>query len=235
MEKRAFKKIVVNRKAEQYPNIVEHRYFQGKGYTFNMKNSKSENYKNNDISDPAIQSSGEEIANSITHGIGAALSIAALVILVVSASRSGDTLRVASLSIYGASLILLYLSSTLYHGFSNERIKQFFKIMDHSSIYLLIAGSYTPIVLISMRGAWGWTVFGIIWAMAVTGIIAKIFLIGKYNKLSVLFYIAMGWLIVFAIKPMFQTVPLKLLVWLLIGWAIIYLRNFILCMGKNAI
>lgn len=182
-----------------------------------MKNSRTTKKQNDDVSDPAVQSSGEEIANSITHGIGAALSIAALAILVFSASGNGDMLKVVSLSIYGTTLILLYLSSTLYHGFSNERIKQFFKIMDHSSIYLLIAGSYTPIVLISMRGAWGWTVFGIVWAMAVAGIIAKIFLTGKYNKLSVLFYIAMGWLIVFAIKPMLQTVPLKLLVWLLIG------------------
>ncbi|WP_300464534.1 hemolysin III family protein [Desulfobacula sp.] len=182
-----------------------------------MKNSKTTKKQNNDVSDPAVQSLGEEIANSITHGIGAALSIAALAILVVSASGNGDTLRVLSLSIYGTTLILLYLSSTLYHSFSDERIKQFFKVMDHSSIYLLIAGSYTPIVLVSIRGAWGMTVFVIVWAMAVAGIIAKIFLTGKYDKISVLFYIAMGWLIVFAIKPMFQTVPLKLLIWLLVG------------------
>ena len=89
--------------------------------------------------------------------------------------------------------------------------------MDHSSIYLLIAGSYTPIVLVSMRGAWGWTVFGIVWAMAVGGIVAKVFLTGNYSKISVLFYIVMGWIIVVAIKPMLQAVPLKLLVWLLIG------------------
>ncbi len=180
-----------------------------------MKNSKSA--KNKDVSDPAIQRLGEEIANSITHGLGAAMSIAALVILVVSASGHGDTLRVVSLSLYGATLILLYLSSTLYHGFSNQRIKHFFKVMDHSSIYLLIAGSYTPIVLVSMGGAWGWTFFGIVWAMAVCGIVSKIFLTGSYSKISVLFYIVMGWIIVVAIKPMLQAVPLNLLLWLLVG------------------
>lgn len=180
-----------------------------------MKNGKSA--KNKDASDPAIQSLGEEIANSITHGIGAAMSIAALVILVVSASGHGNPMRVVSLSLYGVTLILLYLSSTLYHSFSNQRIKHFFKVMDHSSIYLLIAGSYTPIVLVAMGGAWGWAVFGIVWAMAVGGIAAKIFLTGNYGKISVLFYIAMGWIIVVAIKPMLQAVPLKFLVWLLIG------------------
>lgn len=185
-----------------------------------MRNGKSLNHKKKDrqdSNDPAIQTFGEEVANSITHGIGAALSIAGLVILVGFASGHGNTLRVVSLSIYGSTLIILYLSSTLYHAFSNERIKSFFKILDHSSIYLLIAGSYTPIVLVSLCGAWGWTIFGIVWVMAVAGIIAKILLIGKYEGLSVLFYIVMGWIIVVAIKPMLYAVPLKLFFWLLIG------------------
>ena len=180
-------------------------------------NSASVTGPKNHVSDPAVQSSGEEIANSISHGIGAALSIAALVILVVFASRRGDTVRVVSLGIYGTTLIVMYLSSTLYHSFSNPRIKHFFRILDHSSIYLLIAGSYTPIVLVSMRGAWGWTIFGIVWTMAVCGIVAKIFLTGRYGIVSVILYIAMGWIIVLAIKPMIQSVPWKLFIWLLIG------------------
>ncbi len=110
-------------------------------------------------SDPAIQSLGEEIANSITHGIGAALSIAALVILVVFSSKNGDAWRVVSLSIYGSTLIILYLASTLYHSFSNRRLKRFFRFLDHSSIFLLIAGSYTPIVLVSLRRPLGSTLF----------------------------------------------------------------------------
>ena len=163
------------------------------------------------------QSLGEEIANSITHGIGAALSIAALVLLVVFASKYGDAWRVVSFSIYGSTLFFLYLASTLYHSFAKTRVNKFFKILDHSSIYLLIAGTYTPIALVSMRGPWGWTIFGLIWAMAIGGIISKIFLIGKFKKLSVVLYLAMGWLIIIAIKPMLQMVPEGLIVWLVIG------------------
>ena len=153
------------------------------------------------------QSLGEEIANSITHGIGAALSLAALVLLVVFASIYGDTWRVVSFSIYGTTLFFLYLASTLYHSFTNRRVKRFFRILDHSSIYLLIAGTYTPVTLVPMRGPWGWTIFGLIWAMAIGGIIVKIFMIGKYKFLSVLVYVAMGWLILIAIKPILQMVP----------------------------
>ena len=163
------------------------------------------------------QSLGEEIANSITHGIGAALSLAALVLLVVFASLYGDTWRVVSFSIYGTSLFLLYLASTLYHSFTNKRVKRFFKILDHSSIYLLIAGTYTPVALIPMRGPWGWTIFGLIWAMAIGGIIIKVFMMGKYKIFAVLFYVAMGWLIIIAFKPMLQMVPKGLIIWLLIG------------------
>lgn len=163
------------------------------------------------------QSLGEEIANSITHGIGAALSIAALVLLVVFASKYGDPWRIVSFSIYGSTLIILYTSSTLYHSLTNVRVKRFFKILDHSSIYLLIAGTYTPITLVSMRSPWGWTIFGLIWAMAIGGIVAKIFLIDKYKIVSALLYVAMGWLVVIAYKPMLQMVPQGLIIWLLIG------------------
>jgi hemolysin III len=163
------------------------------------------------------QSLGEEIANSVTHGIGAALSIAALVLLVVFASKHGDAWRVVSFSIFGATLFFLYLASTLYHSFPQPRVKRFFKILDHSSIYLLIAGTYTPITLVPMRGPWGWTLFGLIWAMAICGIISKVFLIEKFKIVSVVFYIAMGWLIVIAVKPMLHMVPKGMIIWLLIG------------------
>ena len=125
------------------------------------------------------QSLGEEIANGITHGIGAALSIAALVLLTVLAGKYGDTWRIVSFSIYGSTLCFLYLASTLYHSFTNRRVKSFFRILDHSSIYLLIAGTYTPVTLVPMRGPWGWVIFGLIWAMAIGAITAKIFLIGE--------------------------------------------------------
>lgn len=169
--------------------------------------------------DPEVQTLGEEIANSVTHGIGAALSVAALVLLVVYASLYGDAWRVVSFSIYGTSLIILYLASTFYHAFTNERVKSLFRILDHSSIYILIAGTYTPISLVLLQGAMGWTVFGLIWGMAVTGIICKIFLTGKYKVISLIFYVLMGWLIVIAIGPLFANSTWGFLMWLMIGGA----------------
>lgn len=164
------------------------------------------------------QSLGEEIANSITHGIGAALATAALTILVVFAALKGDAWRIVSFAIYGTSLILMYTSSTLYHAFTHKKAKRYFRIMDHSSIFLLIAGTYTPITLLALRDAgWGWTIFGLIWGMAILGILFKLLFYGKLEKLSVVFYIAMGWLAVIAIKPMLANLPLGLLVWIAIG------------------
>ncbi|MDP3920725.1 MAG: hemolysin III family protein [Candidatus Omnitrophota bacterium] len=163
------------------------------------------------------QTPGEEIANSITHGIGTALSVAALVILTVFAASTGDSWRIVSLSIYGATLIFLYLASTLYHGLSNDRAKRVFKILDHSSIYLLIAGTYTPVVLVSLRGPWGWTLFGLIWGIAVIGIVLEACRIEKLKFFSVLTYIAMGWLVVIALKPLTRSAPMGLIVWLLVG------------------
>ncbi|MCK5331383.1 MAG: hemolysin III family protein, partial [Candidatus Marinimicrobia bacterium] len=112
---------------------------------------------------------GEEIANSITHGIGAALSIAALVLLVVFAALRGDAWRVVGFSIFGSSLFILYLTSTLYHSFTNRRVKRFFRVLDHSMVFILIAGSYTPLTLTVLRGPWGWTLFGLIWGLAIFG------------------------------------------------------------------
>lgn len=150
---------------------------------------------------------GEEIANSITHGIGAALSAAGLVILVVVAALNGDAWHVVSCAIYGASMIMLYTASTLYHSFQNPKIKHAMRILDHSSIYLLIAGTYTPFTLISLRGPWGWSLFGVIWGLALTGIIFKLYFTGRFNKISTVIYVLMGWIAVIAIKPMIEIVP----------------------------
>jgi hemolysin III len=150
---------------------------------------------------------GEEIANSITHGIGAALSIAALVILVALAARQRDAWRIVAFSIYGVSLILLYLASTLYHGIQHPGAKRVFRIFDHAAIFLLIAGTYTPFLLIRMRGGWGWSLFGIVWGLAATGIVFKAVFIGRLKKLSVAVYVLMGWLIVVALKPLLTAVP----------------------------
>jgi hemolysin III len=160
---------------------------------------------------------GEELANSITHGIGTTLSIAGLVVLVVLAVLHGDVWHIVSFSIYGSTLILLYLASTLYHSFKNEKVKHILKIVDHASIYILIAGTYTPFMLVSIRGPWGWSIFGLIWGLALTGIIFKAFFIGKFKKVSVFVYVLMGWLCVIALKEMLTNIPTGGLLWLLAG------------------
>lgn len=160
---------------------------------------------------------GEEIANSITHGIGAALSVAALVLLVVFAALRGDVWRIVSFSIYGSSLIILYLTSTLYHSFTNPKVKRLFRVLDHSMIFILIAGSYTPITLTILRGPWGWTLFGLIWGLAIFGIIMKIAFFDRFDALSVVLYILMGWLVVIALKPLLAAAPQGLMMWMGIG------------------
>ena len=196
-----------------------------------MKNKQINNLKKDSYS-LKTQSLGEEITNSITHGVGIGLSIAALVILVVLASRRGDAWRIVSFSIYGASLILLYMSSTLYHSSVNPKIKKIFRIIDHSAIYLLIAGTYTPVTLTLMRGAWGWTLFGLAWGMAIGGIIITALLLDKLKSLLVLSYVAMGLLVVIAIKPMMQVVPRGMIIWLFIGGAC-YLLGIIFYLWKR--
>lgn len=158
-----------------------------------------------------------EVANTVTHGIGVALAIAALVLLIVYAVIYGDVWHVVSFSIYGSSLVLLYLASTLYHGFQNPGVKRILRIIDHSAIYLLIAGTYTPFMLVTLRGTQGWVMFGIIWGLAVIGILYKAFFINKHAVISTLFYLAMGWMIVFSIKDLLQNLPLNGIIFLAAG------------------
>ncbi len=160
---------------------------------------------------------GEEIANSVTHGIGAGLAVAGLTLLVVLAAVYGDVWRVVSFSIYGSSLVILYLASTLYHSFRHPKVKHIFRILDHASIYVLIAGTYTPFTLVSMRGPWGWTLFCVVWAMALLGIAFKVFFIGRYEVWATAAYVAMGWLVVIAFKQMLITVPPGGVFWLMMG------------------
>lgn len=160
---------------------------------------------------------GEEIAHAITHGIGAALSIAGLTLLVVYAAFLGDPWRVVSFAIYGSTLFLLYISSTLYHSIPGPRAKRFFKILDHVSIYLLIAGSYTPFVLITLRGSTGWWLFGIVWGLAIVGILHKIFAIDRFPRLSVGVYLGMGWVCVVALDDLVRNLPTGGLVLMIVG------------------
>ncbi len=159
----------------------------------------------------------EEIFSSVTHGIGALLSIAALVILVAFASVQGDPWKIVSFSIYGFTLFFLYLSSTLYHSVFHEKTKRVLRVFDHASIFLVIAGSYTPIALIALQGVWRWVIFGLVWSLAITGVILKAINLNKTKKFSTALYIAMGWMVIIAIKPMLATIPLGLFGWLLAG------------------
>jgi hemolysin III len=149
-----------------------------------------------------------EIANSVTHGIGALLAIAGLVLLVVFAAIYGNVWHVVSFSIYGSTLVLLYLASTLYHSAQNPKVKKTLRIIDHAAIYLLIAGTYTPFMLVTLQGVRGWVMFGIIWALAVVGIFYKIFFINRLVVISTIFYLLMGWMIVFSIGDLFRALPL---------------------------
>ncbi len=162
---------------------------------------------------------GEEIMNGVTHGVGAALSVAGLTVLVVLAVLYGNVKQVVSFSIYGASLIILYVASTLYHSFQQPKVKRVFRIIDHASIFLLIAGTYTPFLLLGVQGAWGWTFLIIIWGLAILGVSFKALFINRLQKLSVLMYILMGWLGVLVIKTLLANIPVGGLVWLAVGGA----------------
>jgi hemolysin III len=159
----------------------------------------------------------EEILNSVTHGAGALVSIAGLVFLTTYSSMYGQAQHIVSCTVFGISLVLLYTASTLYHSFQKPNIKHILKILDHSCIYVLIAGTYTPFMIVIVRGALGWTLFTIVWSLTISGIIFKAFFVNRFKIVSTLAYILMGWLIIFAIKPLFQTLPGSGIAWLVAG------------------
>jgi len=159
----------------------------------------------------------EEKVNIVTHAIGLLLSIAALVLLIIHASSNGSARHIVSFTIFGASMILLYSASTLYHYSQTPNLRRKLNILDHASIYVLIAGTYTPFTLVTLKGALGWTIFGITWGIALVGIFLKLFYTGKYDKISTIAYVAMGWIIIFAVKPLIESLPLNGLYWLLAG------------------
>ncbi len=166
---------------------------------------------------PHVYTPAEEWANIITHLAGVILSIVALVMMVMIASTQGDAWQTVSVSIYGASLVVLYSVSTLYHTVTSIELKRLFRMFDHISIYLLIAGSYTPFTLVSLRGAWGWSMFGVIWGLAVFGIAFKVFTTGRWRIISSLIYIGMGWVVVIAFQPLMEAVPFDGILWLIAG------------------
>jgi len=163
-----------------------------------------------------LQTVGEEIANSISHGIGVLAAIAVTPLLIMKAIPLGVA-AVTGAIIFGVTMIVLYLSSTLYHAFPHSKTKRVFRVFDHSAIFLLIAGTYTPFTLSVLPGAWGWTLFGIIWALAVAGVVMKSIRNVGTSKLSIALYLGMGWLAVLAAKPLYDTLPGWGLFWLLAG------------------
>jgi hemolysin III len=160
---------------------------------------------------------GEEIANSITHAIGLGLSVAVLVLLVVWTSRYGDAWQIVSVSIFGATLVLLYLTSTLLHSYAIFRERDLLEVLDRTAIYWLIAGTYTPFMLTALRGGWGWSIAGTVWALALFGTLFVLFSKKRFSNASCILYLLMGWLIVIAIVPAVQNLPLAGLLWLLAG------------------
>lgn len=160
---------------------------------------------------------GEEIANSVTHGVAALAGVAALPILLVVAIGRGDPWRIVGSAIFGATLVMLYTASTLYHAIPHPRAKRVFRILDHSAIYLLIAGTYTPFALGPLRGPWGWTLFGAVWALAALGITAKATVGFRFARLSTAVYVVMGWLAIIALRPLLTQVGVAGMMWLLAG------------------
>ncbi len=149
----------------------------------------------------------EEIAHSVIHGVGMILAIVAMAVLIAHVSASGTARHIVSCSIYGASLIFLYAASTLYHTIQHPRAKSVLQVFDHSAIFLLIAGSYTPFTLVNLRGRWGWSLFGLIWGLAILGIALQFSLLRRFSFLRVVLYVVMGWAAVVAIKPLSASVP----------------------------
>lgn len=159
----------------------------------------------------------EELANAVTHGVGLGLSIVGFVVLLVFAALRGTPWHIVACAIYGSTLVCLYAASTLYHSVPVPRFKRALRIFDHSAIYLLIAGTYTPFLLVNLRGGWGWSLFGVVWGLAVAGIVFKFWFVERFGFLSTSVYIGMGWLVVIAAKPVYTHVAAFSLVLLFVG------------------
>jgi hemolysin III len=159
----------------------------------------------------------EELINALTHGVGAFASAAAGAVLITLAALWGDAWQLGTAIVFVVTLLLLYIASTLYHAARHEQLKQRLKVLDHCAIFLLIAGTYTPFTLLGLRDSWGWTLFAVIWALAVLGVVFKLFFTGRFPRLSTMMYVAMGWLIVIAFGPMVQELSTATIAWLLAG------------------
>jgi hemolysin III len=164
--------------------------------------------------------SRDELANTLTHGAGALVGLAAGAILVVLAVGTGDPYMIVGVSIFAVSLLTLYVASTLYHATRSPALKARLKVLDHGAIFVLIAGTYTPFMLGGLRGGWGWSLFGVVWGLAVVGVVLKIWLTGRFQLLSTLIYVAMGWMVVIGAVPVARALDTATLLWLAAGGVI---------------
>lgn len=162
-------------------------------------------------------SEAEELVNRLSHGLAALLSLAGLVLLIIASTRTGDPYRITSCAIYGSVLCLFYLVSTLYHSLRNQKARYIFRILDHAGIYLMIAGTYTPFTLVSLRDGYGWAIFGVVWGLAIAGVIFKSLMTHRLAFLAPALYIALGWLIVIDLEELLSMVPLRGVAWLVAG------------------
>ena len=178
------------------------------------------------------QSPGEEIANSVSHGVGLLAAIAAAPVLVLSAVRHDGTARIVGASVFAATMVLLYLTSTLYHALPANRAKRVLRVLDHAAIFLMIAGTYTPFTLGVLRGTWGWTLFGIVWGLALAGVVLTAAGGGRSPKLRMYLYLAMGWLILIAVKPLWLRMPSWGLFWIFAG-GIAYMAGVVFYTAKR--
>ncbi|HRQ64826.1 MAG TPA: hemolysin III family protein [Xanthomonadaceae bacterium] len=161
--------------------------------------------------------SREELANALTHGAGLLASVAGGAVLIAMAALFGSASQIVSAVVFVATLILLYTASTLYHAARHDRLKAQLKVLDHCAIFILIAGTYTPFTLVGLKGGWGWTLFGLVWTLAVLGVVFKLFFTGRFHRTSTVLYVAMGWLALIAIGPLVNALPAWTLGWLLAG------------------
>jgi len=175
---------------------------------------------------------GEEWANRITHGIGAALSLVGLVVLTTCSSLNGDAWVITGVTVFGITLVVLYTTSTLYHSFRSVAVKQVLRKFDHAAIFLLIAGSYTPFLLVTLHGPWGWRLFGIVWGLAVIGITLKFWFAGRFQLVSTLVYIAMGWLVLLVLRPLLAVLPREGF-WLLLAGGLCYTGGAVFYLWKR--
>lgn len=173
------------------------------------------------LSVPCPETPAEQLANVVTHGVGLVLSVVALASLIVIARVHGDPRRLVTVGVYGLTLMLMYTASTCYHCVRSPRARYAMRVFDHATIFLLIAGTYTPIALVGLGGRWGWSLFGVVWGLAAVGIVAKVFFVGRYEALSVTLYVLMGWLALVALKPLIAVMPAAALGWIF-GGGLVY-------------